>query len=234
MKYTRYDLKENKKGGLFLTVVLILMLVCAILIGTIVSKLLEGKYSGVNGNINENSKEQNIVLKNAGGEKYVVLQGGEFAVADNANKLKDSLSQTMYPFIKKDGDKTRVLIGVYTEEKANQIEKDLKSKNIDASSMTFKIEPADNCTVQIKDCIDAYIKVLNALEDSDVKSYNTSSFKNWMLKLKPTDGKSKNEKILKQIKTYIKSLPDTADKSIISENYSLLYEVIAGVSKKIP
>ena len=102
MRYTRYDLKKEN-GVKFFIAVLLMIFFPAFVIGTFVFN--------------------NVKVSNPSNKyiKFIAVQGGIYKDKNNADAQKNLLSSYGIPFSIVDSDKTRVCIGVYTDENAKQI-----------------------------------------------------------------------------------------------------------------
>ena len=140
MRYTRYNYKPPRKKNNFM-LVFILILIAAIALGTIFSKLLP-KY---NTNATAQDKATKIglekedqttkdgvdvskVIAETSTKEYVALQCGVFSKKENALVLKNSLMNFGTPFIIEEDNLIRVLFGIYPKESIDSITKQLTSK----------------------------------------------------------------------------------------------------------
>lgn len=238
MRYTRYDLKRKKKSGwLTLTVIFLIIIVMAFIIGTGLSNFLVKNSKGNGLKINNDKKsivseDKNTTDKNLKSVKYVAIQGGMYAKKENADETVKILSEFGTPFCIQEGNLTRVFLGIYNEEEADKISKNLTSKNIENSKMFFEFQTNDLCNAEINEIIDAHIKVLTKLNDKSVRAIKTDELKKWSLSLKEVEKNSGNYEILNDLKNNIKKLPDELTKDKITENNILLYNSLKKVGKK--
>jgi len=224
MRYTRYDLKnKNKKKHHYISVVFVLMLVLAIILGTIVSKFTIKGAAPQKTEANTNSSSKPI--------KFAAIQGGLYANIDNANKEKDVLASFGNPFMIKEGDRNRVFLGIYSEDSFDNIIKTLNEKGKSNSKMVFTLNKNNLCDAEIAEIISANIKILQKLTESDVRAVKTQDLKTWATALKKADDSSKNIKELNELKDYIGKLPTELTKDKAADNYVFLYNILKNISE---
>lgn len=230
MKYTRYDLKRKKDGSKILILILALIILLAIIIGTIIYKIIS-----INTKTNSKSTSNNsTVIKNNSNSKtmkFIVVQGGMYAIKNNVSPEVDILKPYGTPFTIDQDSKTRVFLGIYNEQDGLNIMKTLTDKKVDNSKVLFQISEADTCDAEIAEIVNADIEIIKKLSDSNVKAIKTSDFKKWVVDLKKVDNNSKHIKELNSLKDYIGKLPDEISKDKITENYTFMYNILQQTCK---
>lgn len=220
MRYTRYDLKKRKKNNVFFIILIVGILTLAFISGSIISnvfiKSTDYKVEN-NESIKENLKPQN---------NYVALQCGVFANKDNAKELKKKLSLIGTTFIVEEDNKSRVIMGIYTEESSELILKKMIENKIEYSKLKLKINNEELCDNQITEILGAYIQINNRFFDDKVKSVQTKQLKSWTSSLKEVEKNSINYEVLQNLKQEIKVLPDQISKENLENiNFQLFNKI---------
>ena len=243
MRYTRYNYKPPKKNNNFM-IVITLILIAAIALGTIFSKLLpnnskatsaedkttkiglqkDSKVNKVSVDVSKGTSKNNI-------KDYVAIQCGVFSTAEGALLLKNSLDEYGAPFIIKEGNLNKVLFGVYPKEGVDSIVKQLKTNKITYVKVNFELTSKDLTSAQTNEMISADIKILNKLSEKDTKAIQTVELKKWMGALKGADKKNKNYAAMTEIKTYLTALPQELKKEKTEEGYLYIYKFIKKMVK---
>jgi hypothetical protein len=229
MRYTRYDLKRRKNSNVFFIALVIGILALAFISGSIISNMfikdIDYKSENTtpnkvdNKNVvekNKNTTEENLKSENT----FVAIQCGVFINKDNAIALKEKLSPIGTTFIIEEDNKSRVIMGIYTEENSELILKKLSERKIDSSKIKLKVNSEEVCNTQINEIIGAYLQVNSKFSDDKVKSVQTKQLKEWTSSLKEIDKTSINYAILQSLKEEVKILPDQITKSHL-ENINL-------------
>lgn len=222
MGYTRYDLKKKNKN-----IFMFIFLTCGILIlafisGSIISNLFIkdiNKQGSSNSTKIPKKSVQPILDK-----KILAIQCGVFSNKENAEKIKTSLLAIGKPFIVEENNKTKVILGIYTEDKANEVIKKLEENKIDFSKVSFKYNLNNPCDIQIIQIVDAELQILEELSKDEVKSVQTKQLKEWCSDLKEVSENNKNYSVLSDLKKYINNLPQEAHKENLEEYNLYLYK----------
>jgi hypothetical protein len=224
--------------------VFILILITAITLGTIFSKLLP-KY---NTNATAEEKATKIGLEKEGQtikdgvdaskaiaigstKEYVALQCGIFSKKENASVLKNSLMKFGTPFIIEEDNLIRVLFGIYPKESIDSITKQLQANKIEYIKINFKLIGKDATSTQINEMISADIKILNKLSEKDTKAIQTAEFKKWLLALEGAEEKSASYTTMTELKTYLNAMPSELKKEKTEGGYVYIYKFIKKVVK---
>lgn len=167
--------------------------------------------------------------------KFIGIQGGLFSQSENIQQSKNILSNYGIPFTVTEEKGTRVILGIYSEEKALNIIKILNENNIDNSKINFEINLIKNdaCDEVIAELLNAEINILNEVSNKDTKSIKTNDLKAWCEEnTKKVDNKSKNFTILNEIKTNINGMPNELGKDKVSEYYVFIYNTLKKLNGK--
>lgn len=236
MRYTRYNYNRrrggrNNKGSGFLasfTVIVVLAIVLGILVGKMVLK--EGvlpvnppndQTIDTSGN---NDTETTETVSPVGDKKdFYFLQCGVFSTKENSDALLQTLPSGQSGFTIQDGDKFKALVGVFTADNVEAGVKALNDAGISNMKVKFQVE-VKNDSDKIKiEILDGYIKILNKLNEKDVKGYNTNQFKEW---ISSNEDKIKGDEEVKALVEGIKSLPDELNKGASLDITKKIYELI--------
>ncbi|MFL0247469.1 hypothetical protein [Candidatus Clostridium stratigraminis] len=229
MKYTRYDLRRKKSENTIIILVMLSVLLTAFLLGTFISNLFMKKASVANIAPPASSDVGAVNKTETKSSKFIVIQGGKFAKAENIEKEKKLFIDYGTPFTIQDQDGTRVLLGIYNESESLKVINNLKTKNIDNSKITFELKSDNLCSEEIAAIVNAELEIINKLSDKGIKSIQTDDLKNWTNSLEKVDSKDVNKVILEDYKTHINALP----KDLNNENTVNIEIYIYNLLKKL-
>lgn len=239
MKYTRYNPKKKKENdGLKFLFVLILIVFAAFLIGTLMYRVLIKE--NIDGGhrtpkpITEEIKQENQKKDDNNGEaeksstefKFYGIQCGVFANKNNADELSTKLKSAYNVFYGEEDSKYRVLVGIYEGDDGMKILDALKGEGYSVAKVSLELNVKDVCDAEIGEMIRANLKLLNKLDEKDVKSVETKDLKEWINTLKEVDKNSKNFEVFKETKEFIGSLPDNLSRENSGDNYAKIFSVI--------
>ena len=245
MRYTRYNYKPPRKKNNFMFVFL-LIIIAAITLGTIFSKLLPKSDNTKNAvaqekttNIGLEKESQTSkdgvdvskVIPKASTKDYVALQCGVFSKKENALVLKNSLMSFGTPFIIEEDNLIRVFFGIYPKESSDIITKQLQANKIEYTKISFQINGNDLTSSQINEMISADIKILNKLSEKDIGGYDTVELKKWLLTLQGAEEKSASYATMTEIKSYLTAMPGSLKKEKTEEGYIYIYKFIKKLTK---
>lgn len=238
MKYTRYNKKKNNSFLNILFMGLIIVFV-AFLIGTMMSRILFKdkiqKEDGDNGtNIiadkdNDESKKEESDVSN--GVKLYSIQCGFFKEKANAEQLMNNLRGKYPVFLYEENDGFKLMVGIYEEEKCNEVMKKLEGEKLEPVRVSFDFGNDDLYNAEIGEISNANIKLFNKLEDDGVKSIPTEDIKNWIKELKEVQGEEDSKTLLQEFKDYTLNLPDEILKSDLEKYYTELFGMIKKFKK---
>lgn len=237
MKYTRYNIK--KKRNLSGPLIIIIVSVFALVGGTLLAKIIfkgqpakEKATQTVQNKNNSSLQNENGTISNNNAnvseEKFTVyfVQCGYFGNKENADKTKKDIEESkINTVVISDNSKYRVVAYVGDEKGSDSVLKSLKDKSINAMKMKVDISKTDDADNQVSEIVKGYEKLLDALNKDDVKSVKTSDFKKWASSLKALSTGS-NLKVLNELKTSIKSLPDEIKKAEAESIYNEIFKAV--------
>lgn len=234
MKYTRYNIKSNKKDKFLFSFIVISILIIAFLIGTIISNVFIKKDGTTLVDLKkvptaQSGKNNNVFVKESTAEKYVLIQFGMFKNKNYADELKTQLASKQNVYYIQDGDKIRVVDGIFTQESGEKIIKELNNKKLQNSKMTLQIEKKDLCNTEIAEMVNAYISILDKLSEKNIKGIQTEQLKKWIKNIKIPNNDSKNYTTFIELKNNINNMPQKLTKSNIQMSYQFLYKILKEV-----
>ena len=236
MKYTRYVIRKRNSNTAGLIIIIIMVLILAYIIGSVISNLfLKNGKSVMFKHETPKTQDKEVTVSKKGSSTsseviFTVLQGGIFAQKNNADEEIELLKPFGNPFTIEDGGKYKVMLGIFSADKTQDICKQLSANNIENSKMNFIIKQSDLCDKEIFEILNGYVEVLTTLSGKNVKAVQTEEFKKWCLSLKETDDKSKNIQILNELKNKVKDMPQEIQKQNASEYYIYIYNVLKKMS----
>lgn len=219
MRYTRYDLKNKNNGNMIYAISLVAIIAIALIVGSLISKLVFAGNKASNGysNVEANTTD--------GNKKYIFLQCGIFSKKENADTLLNELDKMGNPSEINDGDKIRVIFGVYKEDdyykKAIKL---LNDNKFDVHEIYYNIHENNMTNTEIEKILDGNIEIINKFTDKNVKGIQTSDFKTWSDKLENTNKEDINFGVLEEFKNYISKMTNNYSKDNITDNTEFLYK----------
>lgn len=245
MGYTRYNYRPRKKPKSNLFTIGIVVVICAIVIGMLMAKYLF-KGDIPNGENNgqktvEEQKNNKNDISNSGGnivennnnsqseasKNFVIIQCGYYGKEENAKKVLQDIPSSFNKLIIKDGDKYRIIAGIYNEEAANNMSDELSKKKIDNVKIKCGYETSKDEEAKSYEIINGFMKILNELENEQVKSVNTTEFKKWTKELGQNSNKENvDNDELKSIKEYIEKLPEELEREGAKKTLEFIYGIL--------
>ncbi|MGH4118809.1 hypothetical protein [Clostridium sp.] len=242
MRYTRYNYKPPRKSSNFM-IIIILTLITAIILGTLISKILPKNTTGnsVTDNKTKINSEDKVSPNKEGTDaskvnstsnsgNYVAIQCGAFGDMGKALDLKNSLMRFGTPFIVEEDKVNKVLFGIYPADSIDSITKVLTENKIDYFKIKMGLTAKDSTGAQTNEMVSAQIKILNRLSEKDASWYDTVELKKWLLSLEGAEEKSENYKDMTVIKAYLTALPAEFKKEKTEEGYIYIYKFIKKLS----
>ncbi|MBS6005455.1 MAG: SPOR domain-containing protein [Clostridium baratii] len=246
MGYTRYNYRPRKKpkGNLF--TIGIVVVICAIVIGMLMAKYLfkgdipngensgqktveeqKNNENGSSSNSGGNTVENNNNSQNEASKNFVIIQCGYYGKEENAKKVLQDIPSSFNKLIIKDGDKYRIIAGIYNEEAANNMSDELAKKKIDNVKIKCGYETSKDEEAKSYEIINGFMKILNELENEQVKSVNTTEFKKWTKELGQNSNKENvDNDELKSIKEYIEKLPEELEREGAKKALEFIYGIL--------
>ncbi|APF23617.1 MULTISPECIES: hypothetical protein [Clostridium] len=218
MRYTRYEYKKQGKIKFVMSVVLVATV--SIGSGLYISKFLFSTKE--TSNMTQVTQKQNETVQSQG---IMALQCGYYSKKENADISIPTISSYCQPFVVEENGNYRVIAGLYDDELGMKKLDELKGKGIDVAKVSIQI-PTDTLEgKKIFQIVEGFLQITSKFEESDVKSVKTADFKTWVDGI-INDGNSIQSEKLKDIQSYVQSLPDEISKSNSADSVQSLYTLI--------
>lgn len=218
MRYTRYEYKKQGKVKFVMSVVLVATV--SIGSGLYISKFLFSTKE--TSNMTQVTQKQNETVQSQG---IMALQCGYYSKKENADISIPTISSYCQPFVVEENGNYRVIAGLYDDELGMKKLDELKGKGIDVAKVSIQI-PTDTLEgKKIFQIVEGFLQITSKFEESDVKSVKTADFKTWVDGI-INDGNSIQSEKLKNIQSYVQSLPDEISKSNSADSVQSLYTLI--------
>ncbi len=218
MRYTRYEYKKQGKIKFVMSVVLVATV--SIGSGLYISKFLFSTKE--TSNMTQVTQKQNETVQSQG---IMALQCGYYSKKENADISIPTISSYCQPFVVEENGNYRVIAGLYDVELGMKKLDELKGKGIDVAKVSIQI-PTDTLEgKKIFQIVEGFLQITSKFEESDVKSVKTADFKTWVDGI-INDGNSIQSEKLKNIQSYVQSLPDEISKSNSADSVQSLYTLI--------
>lgn len=218
MRYTRYEYKKQGKVKFVMSVVLVATV--SIGSGLYISKFLFSTKE--TSNVTQVTQKQNETVQSQG---IMALQCGYYSKKENADISIPTISSYCQPFVVEENGNYRVIAGLYDDELGMKKLDELKGKGIDVAKVSIQI-PTDTLEgKKIFQIVEGFLQITSKFEESDVKSVKTADFKTWVDGI-INDGNSIQSEKLKDIQSYVQSLPDEISKSNSADSVQSLYTLI--------
>lgn len=218
MRYTRYEYKKQGKVKFVMSVVLVATV--SIGSGLYISKFLFSTKE--TSNMTQVTQKQNETVQSQG---IMALQCGYYSKKENADISIPTISSYCQPFVVEENGNYRVIAGLYDDELGMKKLDELKGKGIDVAKVSIQI-PTDTLEgKKIFQIVEGFLQITSKFEESDVKSVKTADFKTWVDGI-IKDGNSIQSEKLKDIQSYVQSLPDEISKSNSADSVQSLYTLI--------
>lgn len=218
MRYTRYEYKKQGKVKFVMSVVLVATV--SIGSGLYISKFLFSTKE--TSNMTQVTQKQNETVQSQG---IMALQCGYYSKKENADISIPTISSYCQPFVVEENGNYRVIAGLYDDELGMKKLDELKGKGIDVAKVSIQI-PTDTLEgKKIFQIVEGFLQITSKFEESDVKSVKTADFKTWVDSI-INDGNSIQSEKLKDIQSYVQSLPDEISKSNSADSVQSLYTLI--------
>ncbi len=178
----------------------------------------------------ENNNQSSEVSQETINTSFMAIQCGYFAQEDNAKEAFNKISSGYGAFIYNDADKFKVLAGVYTTEEGQSIIDKLMASGIECVKVDFNLNSSNTVESQIAGIYNGYLEILNTAFKDDVKSVDTTDFKEWVGKLDDIKEGDKYE-VLSDLKKHINELGTEISKENVSNEMQYLYKVLLNFNK---
>lgn len=255
MKYTRYDINKRKSNGSTFLIFITGIIVASLLLGTILAKITMPGSNTKPSNVGDasiidtqNTPEtgqsdtsdtgqpvikpiddvseggSNAIVSNKG--VFAILQCGAFCSEENAMNLMGVLGVFGKPFIVKNGEVNKVVLGVYNDNNIESIKTKLDNANIEFNVNHVTLSTEDKCDNQISLILEGSFKIISEIEQGGANSVNTESIKEWLKTLAEIDSSAINYNSLAQLKEYTAKLPDEISKKNLTEIKKYYYNFL--------
>ena len=217
MSYTRYDYRKKGKKNF---IIYSLVIIFSMIIGTVIFKFLFLgrteliKNNKIGNNLNNDVKE-NI--------SFGIIQCGLFSSEENANEVLNNISSDFQKVLVKSDDKYKVIAGIYSKENINEKLSLLSNQQVENFNINCVLNNNDSNEKIISKIIEAYLKVIDTVNEKDVEGYNTSKFKQWVSEVSSS---CKEEENINKLLENINSLPKEYKKENISDSINFLYNFL--------
>lgn len=161
---------------------------------------------------------------------FMAIQCGYFAQEDNAKEIFNKVANGYGAFIYNDADKFKVLAGVYAADEGQAIIDKLTASGIECAKVEFNLNGGNSIENQIAGIYDGYLEILDTAFKDDVKSFDTTDFKNWVSKLEDIKEGDKYE-VLSELKKHINELGTEIKKEDVSNEMQYLYKILLNFNK---
>ncbi|MBM6818587.1 hypothetical protein H6A19_04390 [Clostridium saudiense] len=161
---------------------------------------------------------------------FMAIQCGYFAQEDNAKEIFNNVANGYGAFIYNDADKFKVLAGVYAADEGQAIIDKLTASGIECAKVEFNLNSGSAIENQIAGIYDGYLEILDTAFKDDVKSFDTTDFKNWVSKLEDIKEGDKYE-VLSDLKKHINELGTEINKEDVSNEMQYLYKILLNFNK---
>ena len=240
MGYTRYNYKPRKKPGRnFLSigaVGILLAIVIGLLIGKVIfkpnnvansEKTSEIKETEPNGVLdNESTDTSNKVTETENKKRFSMIQCGFYGKKENAEKVLNEIPSTYNKFIIEEDGKFRIIAGIYTEDNVDKVIEKLTEKEIANVKIKCDYELSDSENSMICEIVSGFMKILNELENQQVKSVNTTEFKKWVSELGNDSKDEIKSDELKNLRKHIENLPKELDRNGAKKSLEFMYKML--------
>lgn len=240
MGYTRYNYKPRKKPGRNFLSIGAIGILLAIVIGLLIGKLIFKPNNVTDSEQTSKTKEteQNNALDNASinasnnviesenKKRFSMIQCGFYGKKENAEKVLNEIPSTYNKFIIEENGKFRIIAGIYAEDNVDKVIEKLTKKEIASVKIKCDYELSDSENSMICEIVSGFMKILNELENQQVKSVNTTEFKKWVNELEnDSKGEIKSDE-LKDLKKHIEKLPKELDRNGAKKSLEFMYKML--------
>ena len=178
----------------------------------------------------ENNNQSSEVSQGTINTSFMAIQCGYFAQEDNAKEAFNKIASGYGAFIYNDADKFKVLAGIYTADEGQAVIDKLTSSGIECAKVEFNLNSSNAIESQIAGIYDGYLEILDTAFKDDVKSFDTTDFKEWVRKLDDIKEGDKYE-VLSDLKKHINELGTEISKENVSNEMQYLYKVLLNFNK---
>ena len=222
MSYTRYDYRKKGKKTI---AVYLAVIIFSVFIGSGIFKLLLLNKNWV---IKNNETGNNISSNIKENRSFGIIQCGLFSSEENARKALDNIPEGFQKVLVKNQDKYKVIAGIYSQESINEKTSLLSNQQIENFKVNCILNNKDSNEKVIAGIVEAYLKIIDTVNEKDVEGYNTAKFKEWVSNV---SSNCKQEENLNKLIKNINSLPEEYKKENISSSINFLYDFLENYKK---
>lgn len=153
---------------------------------------------------------------------FQLVQCGYFGEEKNALDTLSKIESDYNAFVVKEEDKFRVSAGIFEQEKGESISKELTEKGISNTKVSFILNMSNDIESQIAGITEAYLNIINTLNDDDVKSVDTAGFKAWVNEL-DSIGEGESVELLSSYKNHVNQLNDEVMREDMGKELEFIY-----------
>ena len=225
MKYTRYNYKNKKDKGMKSMAFFITVILLAVILGTMLAKFIfTGNLSSVINDIGNVKGQESNISEEDGNSKlhgtFEIIQCGYYSKEEYALETQKKVNGTIPVYIIKDGDKFRVISGIYQVDKGEEDKNKIAALGVQTVRLKIDIQGETYYDSLIYGLIDGYMKIFDGLKDNKVK---TEEFKKWAAAF---EEKGERANDIKTIKEHINNLPAELTKDKIPEEIAFLSNLL--------
>lgn len=220
MRYTRYEYKKSGKIKFLGSVAIIAGI--SITAGIYGSKLIFSE-RGINENKSQNYSNEQIVKEN--GKKIIAIQCGYYSSIDNAQSALSLIPSDYSSFIVQDEDKYRLIAGVYEYDEGMTRIDSLTNQGVANTKLEFVIPEDTNENKSVLEIVDGFLKIINKLNDTEIKSIKTADYKSWARNVVKENNLEQGD-FYTVIDTYLNNIPEEIDKTNSKDSVKETYELI--------
>lgn len=174
----------------------------------------------------KSNNESEAKVENTKGKEIFMIQCGYYGKKENAQSTLKEIPSSYNKFIIEENKKFRVIAGIYLESEANKISDELTKKGIANVKIKFNYNSSDKNDLVSYEILTGFMKIINNLENKDVKSIKTTEFKEWTKKLFESKKIDKENNELKLLREYIEKLPNELDRKGAEKSLEFIYKIL--------
>lgn len=172
------------------------------------------------------NNESEAKVENIKGKEIFMIQCGYYGKKENAQSALKEIPSSYNKFIIEENKKFRVIAGIYLEPEANKISDELTKKGIANVKIKCNYNNNDKNDLVSYEILTGFMKIINNLENKDVKSIKTTEFKEWTKKLFESKKIDKENNELKLLREYIEKLPNELDRKGAGKSLEFIYKIL--------
>lgn len=220
MSYTRYDYRKKKNFN-FLGYILIIIL--AFGIGAGIFKFILPKGVDIL-NVMKEDNGDTQTISTTSNTVFGIIQCGVYGSEENANSILNNIPSDFEKAVVKSDEKYKVIAGIYSLDAIEAKSNTLTQQGIENFSIKCSINNNNIENQVIDKIVEAYVEIMNVVNEQDVEKYNTSDFKKWTVSI-AENCPNKGEDLTNLLEN-VNKLPDEYTKENIKETLEYLYDLL--------